>query len=147
MKCWALFCCSVANSCPTLCDSMDCSAPGSPVLHHLPELAQTYVHWVSDAIQSSSSVVPFSSCPQIFPSIRVFSNESDLRIRWSKYWNFSFSISSTNEHSGFISFRTDWFNLLAELSLDPRKYRSCQPWDLLEIQSPSARAVLAQASD
>ena len=61
----------------------------------------------------SSSLVPFSSCPQSFPSIRVFSNESTLQMRWSKYWSFSLTISPSNEHPGLISFRMDWFDLLA----------------------------------
>ena len=67
--------------------------------------------WWHPAI--SSSVIPFSSCPQIPPSIRVFSNESTLRVRWPKYWSFSFNISPSNEHPGFISFRMDWLDLLA----------------------------------
>ena len=94
---------SVTQSCPTICDPMDCSMPGFPVLCHLSELAQTHVHWISDAIQ------PYS----IFPSIRVFSNELALHIRWPKYWSFSFSISPSNEYSGLISFRIDFFDLLA----------------------------------
>ena len=103
-------CCSVAQSCLTLCDPMDCSIPGSPVLHHLLELAQTHVHWGGDAIQPSH---PLLLLPPIFPSIRVFSNESALRIRWPKYWSFSFSISPSNEYSGLISFRIIWFDLLS----------------------------------
>ena len=91
---------------------MDCSTPGFPVHHQLPELAQTHVHWVGDAIQLSSSC-PFLLLPSIFPSIRVFSSESILHIRWSKYWSFSFSISPYNEYLGLISFRIDWFDLLA----------------------------------
>ena len=91
----------------TLYDPMDCSTPGFPVYHHLPELAQTHVHWVGDA------VVPFSSCLQPFPSIRVFSNESVLHIKLPKYWSFSFSISPSSEYSGLISFRIDWFDLFA----------------------------------
>ena len=67
--------------------------------------------WCHPAI--SSSVIPFSSCPQIPPSIRVFSNESTLRMRWPNYWSFSFSISPSNEHPGLISFRMDWLDLLA----------------------------------
>ena len=79
-------CCSVTKSCPTLCYLMDCSTPGFPVLHCLLEIVQTHVHWVDDAIRSiSSSVIPFSSCPQSFPSIRVFSNELTFCIRWPKY--------------------------------------------------------------
>ena len=89
---------------------MDCSPSGFPVLHHLPEFAQTQVCWFDDAISTSSAY--FSSCPQS-PSIRIFCNELALRIRWPKYWSFSFSISPSNEYSGLISFRFDWFDLLA----------------------------------
>ena len=101
---------SVAQSCPTLYDPINCSTPGFPVHHQLPELAQTHVHRVGDAIQSSH---PLSS-PYLLPippSIRVFSNESTLRMRWPKYW--SFSISPSNEHPGLVSFRMDWLDLLA----------------------------------
>ena len=104
---------SVTQLCPALCDPMDCSTPGFSVHHQLPELAQTNVHWVSDAIQPSH---PLSSPPppaSIFPSMRVFSSESVLHIRWPKYWSFSFNISPSNEYSGLISFRIDWFDLLA----------------------------------
>ena len=104
---------SVAQSCPTLCNPMDCSTPGLPVRHQLPELAQTNVHQVSDAIQPSHPLSSPSPPASIFPSIRVFSSESVLRIRWPKYWSFSFSISPSNEYSGLISFRIDWFDLLA----------------------------------
>ena len=106
---------SVTQSCPTLCDPMDHSTPGLPVHHQLPEFTQTHVHWVSDAIQSSHPLPPFLLLPSIFPHIRVFSNESALRIRWPKYWSFSFNISSSSEHSGLISFRMDWSDLLAVL--------------------------------
>ena len=107
-----LCCCSVAQSCLTLCHSMKWSAPVLSVLHHLPEFSQTHVHWVSDAIQpshplSSPSLPTFNYCQH-----QVFSNESALCIRWPKYWGFSFSISSSNEHSRLISFRIDWFDLL-----------------------------------
>ena len=77
---------SVAQSCLTLCDPMNCSMPGLPVHHQLPEFTQTHVHWVGDAIQPSHPL------PPIPPSIRVLSNESALRMRWPKYWSFSFSI-------------------------------------------------------
>ena len=103
---------SVAQSCPALCDPMDCSMPGFPVHHHLPEPTQTHVQRVSDAIQPSH---PLSSpSPPTFnlPSIRVFSNESVLPIR-PKYWGFRFSISPSNEYSGLISFRMDWLDFLA----------------------------------
>ena len=171
-------CWSVAQSCQTLCDPMDCSTPGFPVLHHLAELAQTHVHCAGDAMQASCplsspspptfnlsqryfSSVQSLSCvwlfatpwtathqaslsitnsrsppkpmsiesvmpsnylilcrpllllPSIFPSIRVFTNESALCIRWPKYWSFSFNISPSTEHPGLISFRMDWLDLLA----------------------------------
>ena len=107
-----LCCCSVAKSCLTLCDLMNCSMPGFPIHHQLPELAQTHGRWwVSDAIQPSHPL-PRLFLPSIIPSIRVFSNESALHIRWPKYWSFSFSISPSNEYSGLISFRIDWFDIL-----------------------------------
>ena len=102
-------CCSVAQSCPTLCNSMDCSTLGFPVLHYLLELAQIHVHWVDDAIQPS--VAPFSSCPQSFPASGSF--PVSLLIRWPKHWSCSFTISSPNEYPGLISFRIDWLVLLA----------------------------------
>ena len=106
-------CCSFAKLCPTLFDPMDCSTPIFPVLHRLLELAQTHVRWV---VMPSNHLVlchPRLLLPSIFPSIRVFSNESTLHNRWPKYWSFSFSISHSNEYSGLISFRIDWFGLLA----------------------------------
>ena len=105
---WSQFC-SVAQSCPTLCDPKDCSMPGFPAYHQLSELAQTHVHQVGDVIQPSH---PLFLPPSIFPSIRVFSNESVLRIRWPKYWSFRFSLSPSNEYSRLVSFRMDWLNLL-----------------------------------
>ena len=106
-------CCyfSVAKSYPTLLDPMDCSTPGLPVLHHLLEFAQTRVHWVGDAINHLILCCSILLLPSIFPSIRVFSNESALCIRWPKYW--SFNINLSREYSGLISFRIDWFDLLA----------------------------------
>ena len=104
---------SVAQSCLTLCDPMNRSTPGLPVHHQLLELTQTHVHQISDAIQPShplSSPSPPAPNP---PSIRVFSNESTIGIRWPKYWSFSFSISPSNEHWGLISFRMDLLDLLA----------------------------------
>ena len=106
-------CCSVTQLCPTLCDSMDCSTPGFPILPCLPEFAQIHVHWVGEAIQPSVLCHPLLLLPSIFPSIEVFSNESALSIRWPKYWSFGFSISPSNEYSGLISFLIDWFDLLA----------------------------------
>ena len=95
---------SAAQSCLTLCDPKDCSMPGFPIHHYLPELAQTHVHRVSDAIQPSQPLSPPFLPPLIFPSIRVFSSEPVLHIRWPKYWSFSFSISPSNEYSGLIGF-------------------------------------------
>ena len=92
---------------------MDCSTPGFPVFHYLLEFAQTHVYWVNNAIQPSHPLSPPSSFVFIFPSVRGFSNGSALHIRWPKYWRFSFSISSSNESSGLISFRIDWFDLIA----------------------------------
>ena len=102
---------SVVQWCPTLCDPMDCSTSGFPVHHQLPEFTQTHVHRVGDVIQPSHPV-PLLLLPSIFPSIRVFSNELALHIRWPKYWSFNFSISPSNEYS-LVSFRIDWFDLLA----------------------------------
>ena len=88
----------------------DCSMPGFPVRHHLLELAQTHVCWVSDAISSSNHLIlchPLLLLPSVFPSIRVFSKGLALRIRWPKYWSISFSISPSNEYSGLNSLRTD----------------------------------------
>ena len=99
----------LAQSCPTLCNLMDCSTPGFPVHHHLLELAQTHVHRVSDTIQASHPLSSPLLPPSIFPSIRVFSDESVLCIRWPKYCSFSFSISPSNAYS----FRMDWLDLLA----------------------------------
>ena len=103
---------SVAQLCPTLYDPMDFSTPGLPVHCQLLEPTQTHVHWISDAIQPShplSSLLP----PSIFSSIRGFSNESVLHIRWPEYWSFSFIISPSNEHPELISFRMEWLDLLA----------------------------------
>ena len=92
---------------------MDCSTPGFPVHHSLLELAQIHVHQISDATQPSHPLPSLLLLPSIFPSIRVFSNESAPHIRWPKYWSFSFSNSPSNEHPRLISFRMDWSDLLA----------------------------------
>ena len=112
---------SVAQSCPTHCDPMDCSTPGFPVHHQLPEFTQTHVHWVGDAIQPShplsSPSPPAVSLVQHQGLLNEFfstdSNESVLRIRWPKHWSFTFSTSPSNEYSGLISFRMDWLHLRA----------------------------------
>ena len=111
---WLLFqFSSVTQSCPTLCNPMDCSTPGFPVLHYFPEFAQTHVHWVNDAIQPSHPLSPPSPPALNLPSIRVFSSESSLHMRCPRYWSFSFSISPSSEYSGLISLRIDSFDLLA----------------------------------
>ena len=104
---------SITQSCLTLCNPMNCSTPGLPIHHQLPEFTQTHVHWVSDAIRPSH---PLSS-----PSPPAFSlSQHQGLFRWvsslyqvAKYWNFRFSVSPSNEHSGLISFRMDWLDLLA----------------------------------
>ena len=92
---------------------MDCSTPGFPVHHQLPEFTQTHVDRISDAIQPSHPLLTFLLLPSIFSSITVFSNESVFRIRWPKYRSFNFSIGPSNEYSRLISFRMDWLDLLA----------------------------------
>ena len=99
-------------SCVRLCYPMDCSTLGFSVLHCLLEFAQTNVHCVDDAIHYFVLCCPLLLL-SMFPSIRVFSSESALSIRWLKYWSFSFSISSSNEYSGLISYGIDWFDFLA----------------------------------
>ena len=118
---------SSAQSCPTLCDPIDCSTRGLPVHHQLPELTQTYIHWV---MPSNHLILcrPLLLMPSIFPSIRVFSNELALRIRWPEDWSFSFSISPSNEYSGLISFRMDWFDLLAVQGTHSQEFANTTVW-------------------
>ena len=104
---------SVAQLCLTLCDPMDCSTPGLPVHHQLPEFTQTHVQELVMPFSHLILCRPLLLLPSIFPSIRVFSNESVLHIRWPQYWSFSLSISPSNEHSRLISSRMDWLDLLA----------------------------------
>ena len=104
---------SVAQSCPTLCDPMNCSTLGLPVHHHLPEFTQTHLH---RSVMPSSHLIlcpPLFLLPPIPPSIRIFSKVSTLRMRWPNYWSLNFSISPSKEHPGLISFRMDWLDLLA----------------------------------
>ena len=104
---------SVAQSCLTLCNPMNRSTPGLSVHHQLPEFTQTHVH---QSVMPSSHLIlchPLLRLPLILPSIRVFSNESTLRMRWPEYWSFSFSIIPSKEIPGLISFRMDWLDLLA----------------------------------
>ena len=99
--------------CPTLCNPMNRSVPGLPVHHQLPESTKTMS--IESVMPSNHLILyrPLLLLPSIFPSIRVFSNESALRITWPKYWSVRFNISPSNEYSGLISFRMDWLDLLA----------------------------------
>ena len=108
---------SVAQSCLTLCDPVDCSTPGVPVHHQLPELAQTHVHQLSDAIQPSHPLLSPSRPAFNLSQHQVFSNELILLISWPKYWSFRSSISPSNEYSGLISIRVDWFDLAVQGTL------------------------------
>ena len=111
---------SVTQSYPTLWDPMDCSTTGLWVHHQLLEFTQTHLHWVGDAFHHLCHLIlcrPLLLLPSIFPSIRVFSNESAIRIRWPKFQSFSFNISLSNEHSELISFRMDWLDLLVQGTL------------------------------
>ena len=113
---WAASLHSVQFSCSVMSDSLwphGLQHPRLSCLSPAPRVNQTHVHWVSDAIQPSHPLLSLLLQPSILPSIRVFSNESALRIRWPKYWSFSFNISSSNEHPGLLSFRMDWLDLLA----------------------------------
>ena len=103
---------SVAQLCPTLCNLVNCSTPGLPVHHHSRSSLKL---WSINLVMPFSHLIlyrPHLLLPSIFPSIRVFSNESGLHIRWPQYWGFSFRISPSNEHPGLISFRMDWLHLL-----------------------------------
>ena len=107
---------SIAQSCLTLCDPMDCTMPGLPVHHELWSLLKLIS--IESVMPSNHLILcrPLLLLPSIFPSIRVFSNESVLCIKWPRYWNFSFSISPSKEYSRLISLRIDWFDLLAMYS-------------------------------
>ena len=102
------YCFSVTQLCLTLCNAVECSTPGLPVLHYLQSLLKLMS--IESVIPSNRLILccPLLLLPSIFPSIRVFSSESAVRIRWPKYRSFSFSISPSNEYSGLISFKTDW---------------------------------------
>ena len=107
---------SVTQSCSAFYNPVDCTMPCFPVHHQLPELAQTYVHWVGDATNHLILCRPLILLASVLPGIRVFSNESILHNRWPKYWSFSFGFNPSNKCSGLI-FRIDWFDLLASKGL------------------------------
>ena len=112
--CYVQRTCSVTKSCPVFFDSMNCSMPGSSVLHYLLEFPHIHVH---EPVMISNHLILCCHLllSSIFPSIRVFSNEPALRIRWPEYWSFSFHTSPSKEYSGLISFRTGWFDLIVVL--------------------------------
>ena len=106
-------CCSVIQLCLNLCDTMDCSTPGVPIITNSQSLLR--LTSIESGMPSNPLILcrPLLLLPSVFPSIRVFSNESVPHIRWPEYWSFSFSISPSKEYSRLISFRIDWFDLLA----------------------------------
>ena len=108
---------SVAQSCPTPCNPMNCSTPGLPDNHQLPEITQSHIHWVGDAIQPSHPLLSHSLPALNLSQHQGLSNESVLHIRWPKYWCFSCSISASNEYSRLMSFRMDWFDSLLSKGL------------------------------
>ena len=120
-------CCSITKSCPAFCHPMNCSKPDFPVLHYLPEFAQTHVHWVSDSHIHLILCHPLLLLLSIFASIRVFSSELTLHIRWPKYWSFSFSISPSSDYSGLISLRIDCLISLLSKGLS-RVFPSTTVW-------------------
>ena len=126
---------SATQSCPTLCNPIDCSTPSLPVHHQLLKFAQSHVRWVSDAIQPSHPLLSPSPPPVFNLSQHQALTESALRIRWPKYWSFSFSISPSNEYSGLISFRMDWLDLPAVQGT----LKSC-------LQHHSSKASILQGS-
>ena len=128
------------------CDPMDCSTPGFPVLHHLPELAQTHVHSVSDAIQPSH--------PLLSPSLPTFNHSQHQGLfqgvsslhTWPKYWSLSFNISPSNEHPGLIAFRMDWLDLLAvqgtlKSLLQTPQFQSINSLALSFLHSPTLTSI------
>ena len=128
----------VAQSCPTPCDPMNCSTPHLPVHHQLLEFLKLMS--IESGMQSNHFILchPLLLPPSIFPSIRVFSTESALHIRWPKYWSFTFNISPSNEHPGLISFRMDWLDILAVQRTSPtRQFKSISSLALSFLHSPT----------
>ena len=135
----------VAQSCLTLCDPMDCSTSGLPVHHY----SQSLLKLMSTVlVMLSNNLIlchPLLLLPSIFPSLRVFSKQSVLHIRWPKYWSFSFSISPFNEYSGLVSFSIDWFDLLAIQgtlkSLLQPQFKSINSSVLSFLHSPTVTSI------
>ena len=140
-------CCPVAKLCSILCNLMDCSTPGFPVLHYLPEFLLKLMS-IESMMPSSHFILccPLLLLPSIFPSIKAVSSELALCIRWPKYWSFSFSISPSNEYSELISFRLDWLDLLAvqrdsqESSPTPQ-FKSITSSALILLYSPALTSI------
>ena len=135
----------VTQLCPSLCNPMNHSTPGLPVHHH--SLSPPKSMSIESMMPSNHLILchPLLLLPSICPSIRVFSNESALHIRWPKYWSFSFSISSSNEYSGLVSFRMDWLDLLAvqgtpKSSLKPQ-FKSINSLGLSFLYSPTLTSI------
>ena len=134
-------CCLGVKSCLTLCNPMDCSTPGFPVFHYLLKFAKIHVH---ESVMLPNHLILCRPLllPSIFPSIRVFSRESTLRIRWPKHW--SFSNSSSNEYSGLISFKIYWFDILAvqgTLKSSPAQFKSISSSVLSLLNEPTLTLV------
>ena len=127
---------SVAQSCPTICDPMNSSTPGLPVHHKLPEFTETHVHRVSDDIQPSHLCRPLLLLPPIPPTIRVFSNESTLHIRWPKYWSFSFHSFQRNPRADPLQ------NGLVGSPCSPRDSQQSSPTPQFKSINPSALSLL-----
>ena len=137
---------SAAQACPTLCNPMDRSTPGLPVHHQLLEFTQT--HDIESVMPINHLILccPLLLLPSIFPSIRVFSSESALRMRWPNYWSFSFNISPSNEHSGLISFRMDWLDLPvvprdSQESSPTPQFKSINSFALSFLYSPTLTSI------
>ena len=132
--------------CPTLCDPRDCNTPCLPVHHQLSEF--TPIMFIESVMPSNHLILcrPLLLLPSIFPSIRVFSNESTLYIRWPNYWSFSFNINPSNEHPGLISFRMDWLDLLAvqgtlKSLLQHQQFKSINPSVLSFLYDPTLTSI------
>ena len=134
------FNCSVAKLCPNLCDPMGCRRPGFPSC----TISRSLFKLMSvESVMPSNYLIlchPLLLLPSIFPSIRVFSNESALHIRWPEYWSFSFSISPSNDYSGLISFRIDWLDLLAQNLLQHHSLKAsvlqCSAFFMVQLSHP-----------
>ena len=140
--CLRFSCCAVTQSCPIFCNPMDGSTPGFTVLHHFP-----YLTFIESVMPSNHLILcrPLLLLSSIFPSIRVFSNESAHCIRWPKYWSFSFIISPSNKHPGLVSFRIDWLDLLAVQgtlkSLLQHQFKSINSPELSFLHRPTLTSI------